>query len=402
MKFSIASWAFFLFSLIIAADAVSLPVLPRAGKGKGKGEGDHNGDGEGGGTRPTLDPANWPNTTAALVGLHKNLCEIPSIAPNELAIGDWLATYLESRFFTVEKQEVAKNRNNIFAYMGSKNRTKTLVTSHIDVVPPYINYTYHSNGTITGRGTNDAKGCVAAQIKAVEGLLAEGLIGEGDVAMLFVVAEETDGAGMIKANSLGLTWESVIFGEPTELKLSLGHKGVLRFNIEAFGKAAHSGYPQLGINANEHLIEALHILSKMKLPGSDLLGNSTLNYGVVGGGTAPNIISSYANASVAIRLAADPLSVRTLVNETIKDLSITLTWFERFYGPQYLDYDVEGFETEAQAYGTDIPNLKGSHKRYLYGPGSIFTAHSNAEFVTVTDLVKSVEGYKALIMHTLS
>ena len=69
--------------------------------------------------------------------------------------------------------------------------------------------------------------------------------------MLFVVAEETDCAGMIKKNDLGLTRESVIFGEPTELRLSLGHKGVLRFNIQTFGKAAHSGYPQLGINAND-------------------------------------------------------------------------------------------------------------------------------------------------------
>lgn len=34
------------------------------------------------------------------------------------------------------------------------------------------------------------------------------------------------------------------------------------------------------------------------------------------------------------------------------------------------DDDFVGFETEAQAYGTDIPNLKGNHKRYLYGPGS--------------------------------
>ncbi|CAZ85041.1 unnamed protein product [Tuber melanosporum] len=350
----------------------------------------------------TSDPKSLTDTSAALIELHKNLCEIPSVAPNELEVGDWLATYLESKSFTVEKQEVARNRNNIFAYLGNKRQTKTLVTSHIDVVPPYINYTYHSNGTITGRGTNDAKGCVAAQIKAVEILLAEGLIEEGDVAMLFVVAEETDGAGMIKANDLGLAWESVIFGEPTELKLSLGHKGVLRFIIEAFGKAVHSGYPQLGTNANEQLVGALYILSKMQLPGSDLLGDSTLNYGVMGGGTAPNIISSYANASVAIRLAADPLLVRALVNETVTGLPITLTWFERFYGPQYLDCDVEGFEVEAQAYGTDIPNLKGSHKRYLYGPGSIFTAHSNAEFVTVTDLVESVEGYKALIVHTLS
>lgn len=346
MKFSIASPVFFLFSLVTAAaaNAVPVPALPWGEEGEGKGKGGYGYGGcGGGGTRsPTRRADDSADISASLIELHKNLCEIPSVAPNELAVGDWLATYLESRSFTVEKQEVARNRNNIFAYLGNKNQTRTLVTSHIDVVPPYINYTYHSNGTITGRGTNDAKGCVAAQIKAVEALLAEGLIGEGDVAMLFVVAEETDGAGMIKANDLGLTWESVIFGEPTELKLSLGHKGVLRFNIQAFGKAAHSGYPQLGINANDHLVEALYILSKIQFPGSDLLGDSTLNYGVMGGGTAANIISPYANASVAIRLAADPLLVKNLVNEIVRGRSITLTWFERFYGPQYLDHDVEG------------------------------------------------------------
>jgi len=344
MKFSIASPVFFLFSLVAAtgASAISVSVLPWGENDGEKGEGGDACRDCGGGPSPTPGAGDSTDTSASLIGLHKNLCEIPSVAPDELTVGDWLATYLESRSFTVEKQEVARNRNNIFAYFGNKNQTRTLVTSHIDVVPPYINYTYHSNGTITGRGTNDAKACVTAQIKAVEALLAEGLIGEGDVAMLFVVAEETDGAGMIKANDLGLTWESVIFGEPTELRLSLGHKGVLRFNIQAFGKAAHSGYPQLGINANEHLVEALYILSKMQLPGSDLLGDSTLNYGIMDGGTAANIISPYANASLAIRLAADPLLVKGLVNETVRNLPITLTWFERFYGPQYLDHDVEG------------------------------------------------------------
>lgn len=39
-------------------------------------------------------------------------------------------------------------------------------------------------------------------------------------------------------------------------------------------------------------------------------------------------------------------------------------------GEVVTDDDFVGFETEAQAYGTDIPNLKGNHKRYLYGPGS--------------------------------
>jgi acetylornithine deacetylase len=52
-------------------------------------------------------------------------------------------------------------------------------------------------------------------------------------------------------------------------------------------------------------------------------------------------------------------------------------------------------------YGTDIPRLKGGHKRYLYGPGSILEAHSAHEHLKVSDLEQAVEGYKKLIAHAL-
>jgi len=52
-------------------------------------------------------------------------------------------------------------------------------------------------------------------------------------------------------------------------------------------------------------------------------------------------------------------------------------------------------------YGTDIPNLKGDHKKYLYGPGSILVAHSDHEHLSISDLETAVEGYKALIKHSL-
>lgn len=52
-------------------------------------------------------------------------------------------------------------------------------------------------------------------------------------------------------------------------------------------------------------------------------------------------------------------------------------------------------------YGTDIPYLRGDHKRYLYGPGSILVAHGDNEALTVGDLEAAVEGYKKLILHGL-
>src|SRR5690606_17954531 len=156
--------------------------------------------------------------------LHKSLVEIPSVTGDENAVSAWLAEYLISKNFTVETQVVGKDgRENIFAYVGKTRATRVLLTSHIDVVPPYIPYKETINA-IYGRGSSDAKASVAAQIVAVEELLAEKKIQEGDAALLFVVGEETTADGMRKANDLDVEWESVIFGEPTELKLAVGHK----------------------------------------------------------------------------------------------------------------------------------------------------------------------------------
>ena len=58
---------------------------------------------------------------------------------------------------------------------------------------------------------------------------------------------------------------------------------------------------------------------------------------------------------------------------------------------------VTGFETMIANYGTDVPNLKGDHVSYLYGPGSILVAHGDDEGLRVRDLETAVEGYKTLI-----
>jgi acetylornithine deacetylase len=60
-----------------------------------------------------------------------------------------------------------------------------------------------------------------------------------------------------------------------------------------------------------------------------------------------------------------------------------------------------GFETIVVNYGTDISSLKGNHKRFLYGPGSIMVAHSAYEHVRISDLENAVVGYKTLITESL-
>jgi len=357
-----------------------------------------------------------------LIGLHGNLTSIESISGNELEVGEWLASYLEDQGYTVKKQKVAKDRYNVHAWPGNVRDARTLITSHIDTVPPFYPYKIDKNDTstyISGRGSVDAKASVAAQIIAVNSLLTKGKLDADDVALLFVVGEEVGGDGMRFANDLSLSPKTIIFGEPTEGKLAAGHKGNLGFYLHAIGHAAHSGYPWLGRSANDVLIKALAALMDLghNLPTSDKYGATTINIGKIEGGVAGNVVAESASALIAMRIAAgtpDEIKGRVLeaINAAVLEYQdaadeevIRIEFLSAGYGPVDIDTDVPGFDTITVNYGTDIPNFDATvdgQKRYLYGPGSILVAHSDHEGILLTDLEKAVGDYEKLILHSLS
>jgi acetylornithine deacetylase len=361
---------------------------------------------------PTPEPESLSaSESKELLHLHRKLVEIESISQNEQNVGDWLASYLEDLDYTVEKQKVAKDRFNLLAY-GKKRETTILVSSHIDTVPPFWPYYYNeSSGIIGGRGSVDAKGSVAAQIIAVQGLRKHLF---DDISLLFVVGEEQGGDGMRNFSAWehrpSPNYDIAIFGEPTEGKLVCGHKGMLGFALKATGKAAHSGYPWLGASANDIIVEALAALLELRehLPWSEKYGNTTMNFGRIQGGVAANVVAETATANIATRLAAGtPEVVKGLILNAVKDAKanaqqqggdLNIEWVSDGYAPVDIDCDLEGFETLTVNYGTDVPLLKGDHRRYLYGPGSIFVAHSDHEAFKKTELEDAVLDYRRLIL----
>lgn len=364
-----------------------------------------------------------------LFNLHKSLVDIQSVSKNEAAVGSWLIEYLEAAGFAVETQPLDGSRFNIYSYHKSAAKTarnkKILLTSHIDTVPPFIKYSFDpSTGEIRGRGSNDAKGLVAVQVFAALELIKEGLIAGRDVGLLFVVGEEIDGDGMKHAVAQfteanrhldakhQYKWDVVIFGEPTENKLGIGHKGNYVFDLQTHGLAAHSGYPQLGISSNEIIVEFLHQLKLAKFPYSDLLGPTTFNVGILQGGIALNVLPAFSHANVFFRVADDIDALHKVVTELIASVNRDYRALYPHYNqsfvvqknlhtklPQFLDFEVDGFESIALAYATDIPSFTFKvKKRFLYGPGSILSAHGDNEAVTIFDIVESVQGYKDLVV----
>jgi acetylornithine deacetylase len=355
----------------------------------------------------TLDVA----ASKELLYLHRKLVEIESISDNEGDVGAWLSKYLRKQNYTVEKQTVSKGRYNLFAY-PSKRDTTILLTSHIDTVPPYWPYYYNeTSGVIGGRGSVDAKASAAAQIIAAQGFAGQELL-RNDISLLFVVGEETGGDGMRSFSDWAdrPTNDIVIFGEPTEGKLVCGHKGMVGFRLNATGKAAHSGYPWLGASANDIIVDALAALLDLRqhLPWSEKYGNTTMNFGRLVGGVAANVVAESAGASIATRVAAGtPPHVRRLIARALEPATaaaqqaggdLHIEWGSEGYGPVDMSCDIPGFETLTVNYGTDVPNLAGDHRRFLYGPGSIFVAHSDHEALTRKELEQAVLDYRRLII----
>jgi len=94
--------------------------------------------------------------------------------------------------------------------------------------------------------------------------------------------------------------------EPTELKIVRAHKGQIHLTIRAKGKAAHASDPSKGENAILKLNTAINNLrefgDRLAEVKHELLGNSTMNIGVIKGGTASNTVPDFAEMEVDIRI----------------------------------------------------------------------------------------------------
>jgi len=328
--------------------------------------------------------------------LTRALVDVESITLNEERIGEMLFAQLSelaSRYQgQVERFEVEPKRFNVFAHWGQPVVT---LSTHMDTVPPFFPSREDAKN-IWGRGACDTKGIIAAMIFAVRELLEQG---QRNLGLLFVVGEERNSAGALHASKHPWGSKFLINGEPTENKLALGSKGVLRLELEAAGRMAHSAYPELGDSAILKLLDALEKLRRLPLPTDPVLGASTLNIGTIAGGRAPNVIPDHARAEVFIRLIDDGAATCAAVKQAI-GASIDLR--EVLSVPAVHLRSLPGFETSVVAFTTDIPVFGGAWgEPYLLGPGSIHVAHTAEEFVPKDQVVEAIQIYKRMILELM-
>src|SRR3989454_1995484 len=209
--------------------------------------------------------------------LTKQLMSIGSITGTEGEVGEFLSSYLGNLGYKVERQNVTPDRFNVLAFAGD---ARVVMCTHIDTVPPMLPVR-EDNDFLYGRGACDTKGIIAAMLEAGDRLRRAGIVNFG---YLFVVGEETDSIGAKTANRMKWSTEYVVVGEPTQNQLARAQKGTLMVNLSVAGRAAHSGYPDLGVSAIENLWSVLQDCRTAEWGNDPVFGKGTFNIGLFNGG----------------------------------------------------------------------------------------------------------------------
>ncbi len=328
-----------------------------------------------------------------IVALTRALVDIDSTTGRESAAGRWLAEYLRAHGWTVTEQRVDATRFNVVATSAPP---VLAFSTHFDCVPPFFPSRVEGD-RLYGRGSCDAKGILAVQVAAADRLRRGG---ESRIALVFVVGEErgSDGARAANQSPAAPGSRFLVNGEPTDNRLGIATRGILRLRLHATGRAAHSSFPELGESAIEKLLDALVRLRAIALPEDPVLGRTHYTVGLISGGVAPNVIPPSAEAEVMFRTVSDASAIRRAV--TPLDGSVSVDHVLEV--PPVRLKTVAGFESAVFPYTTDIPFLDRWGEPLLFGPGSIHVAHTADEHVSIAELHRAADHYVTLARSLIS
>ncbi|MFA0887569.1 MAG: M20 family metallopeptidase [Synergistales bacterium] len=240
-----------------------------------------------------------------ILSLAGDLVRIPSHsqAPGrETEVARFLAGWLEKNGIDVTLRPVVEERPNVIAVLkGSGGGASLMLNGHLDTVPPYTMAIEPFSGEVKdgklwGRGSVDMKSACAAMAMAFVALKRSGLRLGGDLFFTGVINEELKSEGSEDIVMNGPKADAVIVGEPSELNISVGHRGLEWIEVEVIGRAAHGGRPHLGINAISKMAAFIRKLEaelppRLKPRAHPLMGPPIFNLGVIKGGMQPSSVA---------------------------------------------------------------------------------------------------------------
>jgi acetylornithine deacetylase len=319
---------------------------------------------------------------------------------------------------------------SLFATVGPAERAGGIVLSgHTDVVP-VDGQDWDSNpfdvierdGFLIGRGTSDMKGFIGSALAAVPDFIAA----DPNVPVHFALSYDEE-VGCIGVRPMIDTVirklprpQVVIVGEPSSMKVVNAHKGIRSYHTQVTGLEFHSSQTHQGVSAIQYAMELIselmRLAEEMRQRG-DPSGRfsppyTTINIGLIKGGTAVNIIprtcaftweyrslpdgdeaeilnrlTQYADETLLPRMRA--VYPEASIVTTVRAESPGLAARDGDAGETLVMKLARCNQTEAVSYNTeaglfqlaDIPTV-------ICGPGSIDQAHKPNEFIALSQIAE--------------
>jgi len=317
---------------------------------------------------------------------------------------------------------------NLWATIGPADRRGVILSGHSDVVPvdgqdwasdPFT--LRQADGRLFGRGTADMKGFIGIVLGFVPEMIRRPLQAPVHLAISFDEEVGCLGVRSLVDRLAGLAVKPAlcIVGEPTSMKVIIGHKGGRAYRARITGKAAHSSLVPRAVNAIDRAAELVMFLRGI---GEEWAANgpfdndfdvthSTLSTGLISGGAAMNIVPERCDVTFEFRhlAAVDAESVIQRIQAFARDTLLpgmrkvapeTDITFEPLYEYPGLDVApehpavtfvkrlVDRNDHSKVAYGTEagLFQSRAGVASIVCGPGSIEQAHKPDEFLDLSQV----------------
>ncbi len=374
--------------------------------------------------------------TRALLG---DLIAFPTVSSEtNLDLIAYVTDYLEPLGARVEVwHNDTGSKANLFATLGPEGDGGIVLSGHSDVVPvidqPWSSDPFlmeERDGKLYGRGTCDMKGFIAAAM-----VMARAVAGQELTRPLHLAFTYDEEVGCLGGQALvadlvasGLKPSVAIIGEPTEMRVISGHKGVREVCTHFEGLAGHGSDPDAGVSAVEYAARYVNWLLEMReeLKARAPEGSafeppwSSLNVGSFNGGSAANVIAGTAEVEWDFRAVQDSDTAFIEAREAAYINDVLLPAMRSVYPEASVESvikgDVAGLmpveESEAVrilselagtnaagvvAFGTEAGLFQAAGiSAVVCGPGSIAQAHKADEFVEVAQLEACLKMLDAL------
>ena len=375
------------------------------------------------------------NSERSAAEILRELVAIPTPSSvSNLPLLRWVADFLETRGWRIEflpyEDESRIAKANLIAWPGPSDRSQHFdlaFVCHTDTVPYAAGWAGalsldEREGHLHGCGSCDVKGALACFLAAVSSLHLNSIAAK--VGLILTADEEIGCKGMERLLALTeLSIGAAIVSEPTALRAGVAGKGYGLARITVEGREAHSAFPQQGvsaISAAARLIVRIEdaFASNAHQAGSDALFDpprTTLNIGVIEGGTAKNIIPGRCGFLVEWRSIPGDNPARVL--EQLRGLVEEAQTAESRVGIHIEALRVEpGFAPSAQgglqqklrglltgepigiSFGSEASRLaRIADEVIVIGPGDMRSAHSDRECVPIAELVCWTDVLRKLI-----